>query len=35
MERFVREAKSAATLNQPKIAQIFEIGDDDGTHFSI
>src|SRR5258707_15228376 len=34
MERFVHEAKSAAALSHPNIAQFLEIDETDGTHFS-
>jgi len=33
IDRFLREARSAATLNHPNICQVFDVGEIDGTHF--
>jgi eukaryotic-like serine/threonine-protein kinase len=33
MRRFVREAKAASALSHPNVAQIYEVGEDNGTSF--
>ena len=33
IERFLREARSAATLSHPNICPVFDVGEIDGTHF--
>src|ERR1044071_1383835 len=35
VERFRREAQSAARLNHPGIVAVFDTGSDDGTHYIV
>ena len=35
VERFRREAQSAAAMNHPNIVNVFDTGSDDGTHFIV
>src|ERR1043165_2041010 len=34
-ERFMREARAAASLSHPNVCQLFDIGDTDGTPFLV
>ena len=32
-DRFLKEARAASSINHPNIAQVYELGEDDGVHF--